>query len=75
METSQSERAAVAAVQSPTVPLSVLVQALAVLQAVHELRPSQAMPGRLHVAASVATGSLGHYVEHLMAAQAVGVTS
>ena len=75
MENSQVERAAVAAVQAHTVPLKVLIDALNVLQAVHELRPSQAMPGRLHVAASIATGSLGHYVEHLLAAHQVGVTA
>ena len=74
MENSQVERAAVAAVQSPTVPLSALVEALAVLRAVHALKASDVVPISVLVDANVAKTRLGFWVDQMLAAQAVGVT-
>ena len=75
METSQSERAAVALAKSPTVPLAVLVEAVAVLRALHKLGANEYVPARVLVDASLAFASLGYYVDQMLAAQAVGVTS
>ena len=75
MENRQVERAAVAAVAAPTVPLKTLVEALAVLMAIHESRASDVLPIKLLVAASIAAGQLGHYVNQMLAAQQVGVTA
>ena len=75
MEHSLIERAAVAAVQSPTVPLSVLVGSLAVLRAVHGLGASEMVPVKVLVDATVATARLGFYVDKMLAAQQVGVAA
>ena len=75
MEISQIERAAVAAVQSPMVPLAVLVESLAVLRAVDRLGASEMVPVKVLVDATVATARLGFYVDKMLAAQQVGVTA
>ena len=75
MENSQIERAAVAAVQSPTVSLKTLVEALSVLRAVHALSSSEVVPVSVLIAASLASCTLGHYVDRMLAAQQVGVTA
>ena len=75
METSQSERAAVAAVQSPTVPLAVLVQALNALNRSLSQRHSETTSFDTYEVLARASGSLGYYVDRMLAAQAVGVMS
>ena len=75
METSQSERAAVAAVAAPTVPLKAMLRALAALEAVVELRFDSKVPGALFLQVAQARNVLEACLEPILAAQAVGVTS
>ena len=75
MENSQIERAAVARVAAPTVPLKTLVECRDALMAIHALRCTEVVPVKVLVAVSVAAGQLDYYVNQLLAAQSVGVTA
>ena len=75
METSQSERAAVALAKSPTVPLAVLVQALNALNRSLSQRHSETTSFDTYEVLARASGSLGFYVDQMLGAQQVGVTA
>ena len=75
MENIKFERAAVARVAAPTVPLKTLVECRDALMAIHALRCTDVVPVKTLVAVSVAVGQLDYYVNLLLAAHQVGVTS
>ena len=75
MENSRIERAAVAAVQAPTVPLAVLVEALAALKVAMNQPTHQTTPFETYQLLARSVGKLGYSVDKMLAAQAVGVTA
>ena len=75
MIASQIERAAVAAVQSPTVPLSALIDALAALERVAELPANPLIAEDLFIQVLHARNGLDAYLAPILAAVQVGVTA
>ena len=75
MIASQIERATVARVAAPTVPLKAMLRALAALEAVVELRFDSKVPGALFLQVAQARNVLEACLEPILNAQSVGVTA
>ena len=76
MEYSPIERAAsdaAAAAKNPTVPLSVLIDALAAVNAALSVQMSEQIPFATYSLLARSSGQLGYCIDKLIAAQQVGV--